>query len=180
MDENNQYGRSMTKPLLYSWIKKQDLPPSLTERNRILNQISHDDNIGHFFIVDIKFNDISPKMLLFNEIYLPIWSLGDCNWTRMQNHLVCEQDLTICPNWPNPTIWPNWPNLTICPNGWVFVDEVSGSGFEWTSCHLNFRFRTCLQKGVPWHSANYRVWIHSETCTWHDKKIESYPPIYFK
>ena len=34
------------------------------------------------------------------------------------------------------------------------------------SCnHLNFRFRACLEQGVPWHSGNYRVWIHSETRT---------------
>ena len=39
--------------------------------------------------------------------------------------------------------------------------------------HLNFRFRTCFVQGVPWHSGNYRVWIHSETCTWHDKNMQS-------
>ena len=31
-----------------------------------------------------------------------------------------------------------------------------------------FRFRTCFEQGVPWHSGNYRMWIHSETRTWHD------------
>ena len=28
-------------------------------------------------------------------------------------------------------------------------------------------------QGVPWHSGNCRVWIHSETRTWHDKNIQS-------
>ena len=32
------------------------------------------------------------------------------------------------------------------------------------------------QQGVPWHSGNYRVWIHSETHTWHDKSIQSNAP----
>ena len=68
MDENNLPHQSMTKSLPYSYIKKQEHPSSLIELNRILDKISHDDNIGHLFIVDIKFNDINPKTLLFNEI----------------------------------------------------------------------------------------------------------------
>ena len=32
MDENNQYGKAMTKPLVYGCIKKKkENPPSLTE-----------------------------------------------------------------------------------------------------------------------------------------------------
>ena len=54
---------------------------------------------------------------------------------------------------------------------WVFVYERSGSGFESRCCHLNFRYCACLEQGVLWHSGNYRVWIHSETRTWHDKNI---------
>ena len=58
-------------------------------------------------------------------------------------------------------------------NGWVFAHELSGSGFESSCSHLNFRFRACFEQGVPWHSGNYRVWIHSETRTWHDKNMQS-------
>ena len=53
MDENKQYGQSMTKPLSYSSIKNHEFPPSLTELNWILDKISDDDNIAHLFIVDI-------------------------------------------------------------------------------------------------------------------------------
>ena len=56
-------------------------------------------------------------------------------------------------------------------NGWVFLYELSGCGFNSCCSHLNFRFRACFEQGVPWHSGNYRVWIHSETHTWHDKNI---------
>ena len=35
---------------------------------------------------------------------------------------------------------------------WVFVYELSGSGFESSCCHLNFRFRPCFEQGVPWDS----------------------------
>ena len=58
-------------------------------------------------------------------------------------------------------------------NGWVFVYDLSGCGFESSCSHLNFRFPTCFEQGVPWHSGNYRVWIHSETRTLHDKNIQS-------
>ena len=66
----------------------------------------------------------------------------------------------------------NFP-FPIWPNGWVFVYELSGSGFESSCSHLNFRLRACIEQGVPWHSCNYRVWIYAETRTWHDKKIQS-------
>ena len=36
----------------------------------------------------------------------------------------------------------------------------------------SFRFRTCFVKGVPWHSGNYRVGIHSKTRTWYDKNTQ--------
>ena len=50
-------------------------------------------------------------------------------------------------------IWPNWVK---------------------SSCsHLNFRFLVCFEEGTPWHSGNFRVWIQSETHTWHDKNIQS-------
>ena len=40
--------------------------------NRILDAIEHTNTIGHLFTVDIKFNYINKKTLLFNEIYPPI------------------------------------------------------------------------------------------------------------
>ena len=51
----------MTKSLQSGCINKQEHPPSLTEVNRILDKISHDNNIGHLFIADIKFHDINRK-----------------------------------------------------------------------------------------------------------------------
>ena len=73
MGENNQYGQVMTKPLPYGCIKKQEHVPSIREFNKILDKISHEGNIGHLFIVDIKFHNVNPKTLLFNEIYPAIF-----------------------------------------------------------------------------------------------------------
>ena len=67
-------------------------------------------------------------------------------------------------------IWPVWLN------GWVFVYELNGCGFQSSCSQLNFRFCTCFEQGVPWHLGNYTVWIHSETHTWHDKVIQSNAP----
>ena len=67
MDENNQYGQAMTKPLSYGCIKKQEHVPCMTEFNKILDKISHDNNIGHLLIVDIKFHNVNPKRILFND-----------------------------------------------------------------------------------------------------------------
>ena len=63
-----------------------------------------------------------------------------------------------------------WPFRS---NGWVFVYELIGPGFEPSCSQLNFRFSACFEQGVFLHSGNYRVWIHSETRAWHDKNIQS-------
>ena len=63
----------MTKPLRYRCIKRKENPPTLMKFNQILNRISHEDKIGHLFIVDIKFHNKNPKALLFNEIYPPVF-----------------------------------------------------------------------------------------------------------
>ena len=45
-------------------------------------------------------------------------------------------------------IWPFWLN------GWVFIYEVSGCGFESRCSYLNFRYHICFKQGVRWHSGN--------------------------
>ena len=88
-------------------------------------------------------------------------------------------DKNIQSNAPNRQILRTQLNIwPVCQTGWVFVCELSGSGFKSSCNHLNFRFRTCFEQGVPWHSGNYRVWIHCETRTWHDKNIQLRRGIY--
>ena len=68
--------------------------------------------------------------------------LSDCIGTRTHNHLVCKQTRSL----------------------------------SQTKSSLIFRqlqsVDSTIECGVPWHSGNYRVWIHSETHTWHDKNIQ--------
>ena len=72
---------------------------------------------------------------------------------------------TICRNWPNDRAV-----------FWVFISTVD---LTVCSCHVTYALQSestlysCFEQGVPWHSGNYRVWIHSQTRTWHDKKIQS-------
>ena len=66
-------------------------------------------------------------------------------------------------------------HLTVCSYHVAYTFQSESTlysclnGFESCCSHLNFRYRTCFEQGVPWHSGNYRVWIRSETCMWHDK-----------
>ena len=123
--------------------------------------------------------------LFSNQKKSEIWRWSNCNWTRTQSVdslIVCGftlkrvRDMTRRYSQMHPTdkylehssiIWPVWPN------GWVFVEELSGSGFESSCSYFTFRFRACFEEGVPSHSGNYRVWIDSETRKWHDKNIQS-------
>ena len=96
-----------------------------------------------------------------------IWSLTNCNWTRTHHHLVHKGTLNHLAKLAN-----GW-HSAIWLNGWVFVYELNSCGFESSCSHLNFRFRDCFEQEVSWHSGNYRVWIDSETGTWHNKNIQS-------
>ena len=83
-----------------------------------------------------------------------IWSLSDSNGNR------CSK------------VWSVWLN------GWVLVNKLNGCAFKSRFYHLNFRYSACLEQAVPWHSGNYRVKIHSETCTWHDNNVQPYSSIF--
>ena len=39
---------------------------------------------------------------------------------------------------------------------------------------FNFRFRSCFEQGVSWHSGSYRVGIQSEMHTWYSYKLNNY------
>ena len=73
MDENNQYGFAMTKPLPYGCIKKKKRVPNLEELTEILAGVTLEDKLGHLFVVDIESADVNKKTLIFNEMYPPIF-----------------------------------------------------------------------------------------------------------
>ena len=54
----------------------------------------------------------------------------------------------------------------------MFGYELSGCGFEFRCSHLNFIYRGSFELGIPWHSCDSKVWIYSETCTWHGKNMQ--------
>ena len=84
MDENNQCRMAMTKPLPYGCIKKER-PPTMSEFNKILDKIFHEDNIGHLFTVAIKFSNINEKTFLFKELYPPIFKKKIKKWTHRKD-----------------------------------------------------------------------------------------------
>ena len=70
LDEKNQYGNSMTKPLPTGCIKENS---DISQRtyNLWLKKVSLDDQIGHLNVVDIKFDHTkaTENQIVYNEIY---------------------------------------------------------------------------------------------------------------
>ena len=73
MDENDQYGFAITKPLPYGTIKKKKVLPTLEELEHILANVTLNNKLEHLFVVDIMFGKVNEKTLLFNELYPPIF-----------------------------------------------------------------------------------------------------------
>ena len=73
MDENNQYGMAITRPLPYGCIKRKNKVLSIDQLTELLKTITLEDKIRHLFTVDIEFFEVNEKTLLFNEIYPPIF-----------------------------------------------------------------------------------------------------------
>ena len=73
LDENNQYGNGMTKPLPTGCIK-HDSDISWATFNFLMKTVDFNDTIGHLYIVDIEFDYeiATEKMMVYNEIYPPI------------------------------------------------------------------------------------------------------------
>ena len=69
LDENNQYGFAMIKPMPTGCIKGKDLLCWL-DFHILLETVDSNVSIGHLFIVDIIFDrkNATEKQLLYNEI----------------------------------------------------------------------------------------------------------------
>ena len=46
-------------------------------------------------------------------------------------------------------------------DSWSSIETVD-SFISFIKWHLNFRYCTCFEQGVPWHSGNYILWIYSK------------------
>ena len=110
----------------------------------------------------------------FTKKFLDIQANGECGFTLkcVRNIIITYSQMHRTDNYSqfSSVIWSVWPN------GWVFVYELSGCGFECRCSQLNSRYRTCFKQGVPWQSSKYRVWIRSEIRKWHDNNIQSNAP----
>ena len=47
--------------------------PTLEELKELLANVTLTDKLGHLFVVDIVFDKVNEKTLLFNELYPPIF-----------------------------------------------------------------------------------------------------------
>ena len=53
--------------------KQKESHPKFSKWMRIISIASHENTIGHLFIVDVKFHNIDSKTLLFSELYPPVF-----------------------------------------------------------------------------------------------------------
>ena len=88
---------------------------------------------------------------------------SNCNGTQTHNHLVCKQTLN------HLTTLAKWLSCLVCTHLYGAFDCM------FLSCHVRVS-RTCFEQGVPWYSGKYRVLIHSEMRTWHEKNMQSNAP----
>ena len=96
-------------------------------------------------------------------------SLSDCNKTWTHNHLIRKLTLNHLAK------LAKWLSFVVSN----YLHGGCGCGFKSCSSHLNFRFRACFEQEGPGHSGKYRVWIQSETRTWHYKNIQSNAPYWW-
>ena len=73
LDENNQYGFAMTKPMP-TGCTKDNYDLSWRTFNFVLETVSLEDTIGHLYLVNIElnFDKLTPRQKVYNEICPPI------------------------------------------------------------------------------------------------------------
>ena len=108
-------------------------------------------------------SDIGP---VSNHYFLDIIATIDCGFTlkRVRDMIITFSQM----NRTNRYCKHSSIISAVSLNGWVFVYELSGCGFEFRSIELNLRYRAYFEQRVPRHLRNYRLWNHSEMCTWRD------------
>ena len=89
MDENNQYGMAMTRPLPYRCIKRKEKTLNFEEPEQLLKSVTLEDKIGHIFNVDIEFSDINPKKVSFQ------WDLPAHFWKKKKKKFHHIYDLVL-------------------------------------------------------------------------------------
>ena len=109
-----------------------------------------------------------------------IWDLFEMSWRRtdetsLLRPLETSSRRSNKMSWrlTTETSWRHSIETSLGVSLETLSERLSSCGFESHSSHLNFRFYACFEQGVPWHSGNFRVWIHSEIRTWHDNNIQS-------
>ena len=69
--------------------------------------------------------------------------------------------------------WTNKQPFNQTGSGWVVDNKSRDCGFETRCSYINLRYLACFPQEVPWHSGNYRVYLHFKTRKCHDKNTQS-------
>ena len=94
------------------------------------------------------------------------WRLSDCNWTRTHTQPFSQTSKMI-------ELYCEYLSVRCI---WVYFLVMSSTSFRVNPHYIVDWYCSCFEQGVPWHSGNFRVWIHPEPHSWHDKNIQSNAP----
>ena len=128
--------------------------------------------------VSVTATGLEPRTTEFVNEHWTIWP----NWANNTAAfwvLICTVNLNVC-SFHVKYVFQSEYTLYSClnfkelftRNRSRLIYELKGSRFESRCSHLNFKFHAWFEQRVSWHSGNYRVWVLSETRTWHDKNIQ--------
>ena len=99
-------------------------------------------------------SDIAP---ILSKEFLGIQATTECRFT-----LKCICDMMRTHSQMHHTNKYSKHSSIIQLNSWVLIDDLSGCGFQSSCSHLHFKYCTCSEQGVPWHSGN--IWNFKTFC----------------
>ena len=99
LDENNQHGSAMTKPVPTGCIKERSTPTS-KEFNILLEKVPLGNKIGHLFVVNFELSKKKaiPSYLYYHEVYSPIFGkqkIIDASERSIFNFLKILKKITV-------------------------------------------------------------------------------------
>ena len=121
----------------------------------------------HFIITRMSRNSLL-KTGAISEV------LSDCNGTETHNHLARMVHLTECSCHVNARVSEliHTVKLPECQGIPCSKRVDIWSLSDCSGTRVDIRYCAYFRQEVPWHSGNYRGWIHSETRMWHDENIQ--------
>ena len=164
LDENNQYGFVMTKPMPTGCIKEH---PSLSwlKFNIVLESVSLDDPKGQLFVVDIEFDEknATARELLHNEFFPPVIEKQKVlDADEQSTYQLLDMFDTTVEGKPKTYRCTPKSHTTMFPKKFIplYLEDlrflIKRAGWRVTKLYLHFEFEqdAFIQKGIYTHESD--------------------------